>query len=116
MAREVLPETLRKRGHHVEVVPVYETVMEKPDEDVMRSILSGDVDVITFTASSTVHNFVEIMGGKEKVQVLPGTIKMASIGPITSQTLRDYGLHVHMEAPVYTIDGLIQEIITNLSS
>ncbi|MBW1659936.1 MAG: uroporphyrinogen-III C-methyltransferase [Deltaproteobacteria bacterium] len=116
VAREVLPETLRKRGHHVEVIPVYETVMEKPDADVMNSILSGDVDVITFTASSTVHNFVEIMGGKEKVQTLPGTIKMASIGPITSQTLRDYGLHVHMEAPVYTIDGLIQEIITNLSS
>jgi uroporphyrinogen III methyltransferase/synthase len=69
VAREVLPETLRKRGHHVEVVPVYQTVMEKPDADVMNSILSGDVDVITFTASSTVHNFVEIIGGKEKVQV-----------------------------------------------
>ena len=115
VAREVLPETLRKRGHRVDVVPVYETVMETVDPDAKETIRSGDVDVITFTASSTVHNFVEIMGGRAAVQALPDSVKIASIGPITSQTLRDYGLAVHVEAPVYTIDGLIREILAALA-
>ena len=116
VAREVLPETLRKRGHHVEVVPVYETVMEEPDPEVKGAILSGEVDLVTFTASSTVHNFVEIMGGREGIQGLPETLRVASIGPITSQTLREYGLPVHVEAPVYTIDDLIREIVAAFAS
>lgn len=113
VAREVLPETLRTRGHEVEVVPVYETVMESPDPEVREAVLSGDVDMITFTASSTVHNFVKIMGGREVAGNLPGSVKFASIGPITSQTLRDYGLQVDVEAPVYTIEGLIEEIVAS---
>ncbi|RTZ90996.1 MAG: hypothetical protein DSY91_05695 [Deltaproteobacteria bacterium] len=111
-----MPETLRKRGHHVEVVPVYETVMEEPDPEVKGAILSGEVDLVTFTASSTVHNFVEIMGGREGIQGLPETLRVASIGPITSQTLREYGLPVHVEAPVYTIDDLIREIVAAFAS
>ncbi len=115
VAREVLPESLRNRGHQVDVIPVYETVMEDPDPEVKEAILSGEVDVITFTASSTVHNFVEILGGREAIRALPESIRIASIGPITSQTLRDYGMPVHVEAPVYTIDGLIRQIVSHLS-
>lgn len=110
VAREVLPDTLRQRGHRVDVVPVYETVMEKPASETLEDILSGHVDIITFTASSTVRNFVDIMGGRQHVSALPSSIKIASIGPITSHTLREFGLKVDIEPPVYTIDALITAI------
>ncbi len=111
VAREVLPETLRQRGHRVEVIPVYETVMETPDPEVIEDIMSGKVDVITFTASSTVRNFVEMIGGAEKARMIPSTIRIASIGPITSAALRDAGMTVHMESPLYTIEALIDTIM-----
>ncbi len=111
VAREVLPDELKARGYDVEVVPVYETVMEEPDLAVKEALFEGGVDLITFTASSTVHNFVKIMGGKGEVKKLPPTVKIASIGPITSRTLKDYGLPVHVEASLFTIDGLIQAIL-----
>ncbi len=110
VARDILPQALRQRGHRVDVIAVYETLMETPNPEVKEAILSGDVDMITFTASSTVHNFVKIMG-EEAVRNLPASVTFASIGPITSQTLRDYGLPVDVEAPVYTIDALIDVIV-----
>jgi uroporphyrinogen III methyltransferase/synthase len=110
VAREVLPETLRQRGCRVDVIPVYETVMESPDPSVVEEIIRGKVDMITFTASSTVRNFVEILGGPEKVRVIPPTVRIASIGPVTSSTLREAGLPVDTEAPVYTIEALVDTI------
>ena len=110
VAREVLPETLRQRGCRVDVIPVYETVMESPDPSVVEEIIRGKVDMITFTASSTVRNFVEILGGPEKVRVIPPTVRIASIGPVTSSTLREAGLPVDTEAPLYTIEALVDTI------
>ncbi len=111
VAREVLPELLRQRGYQVDVIPVYETIMEDPDPEIKEEIFSGKVDVITFTASSTVRNFVEMMGVPELAQKLPPTVKIASIGPITSKTLKDLGFTVDIESPVYTIDSLIDAIV-----
>jgi len=111
VAREILPETLRQRGHQVDVIPVYETVMEDPDPKIKEELFAGKIDMITFTASSTVHNFVEIMGGKESAQGIPASVKVASIGPVTSKTLRDFGLRVDIEPPLYTIDSLITAIV-----
>jgi len=114
VAREVLPETLKARGHQVDVIPVYETVMETPGEEMIEDILTGKVDMVTFTASSTVRNFVAIMGGPEKARAMPPTVKIASIGPITSETLRQAGFRVDVESPVYTIDALIEVIVEGL--
>jgi uroporphyrinogen-III synthase len=68
-------------------------------------------DVITFTSSSTVKNFVALLGGRglPRHTVLNG-MQFASIGPITSATLRELGLPVHIEAREYTIPGLIHAI------
>ena len=115
VAREILPETLRKRGHQVAVIPVYETVMETPGEEMVEEIRTGKVDMITFTASSTVRNFVDIMGGPEKkARAIPATVKIASIGPITSETLREFGFRIDIEPPVYTIDALIEAIVAEI--
>jgi uroporphyrinogen-III synthase len=65
--------------------------------------------VVTFTSSSTVRNFVELLGGRERLSGMGG-IRLASIGPITSATLREFGLPVHVEAKEYTIAGLTRAI------
>jgi uroporphyrinogen-III synthase len=65
--------------------------------------------VITFTSSSTVRHFVALAGPQADLK----GIQMASIGPITSATLRELGLPVDIEAEVYTIPGLVAAILAN---
>ena len=68
------------------------------------------MDMITFTASATVRNFVAMMGGQDVARTIPAKVLIASIGPVTSETLRDVGLKVDIEPPLYTIDALIEAI------
>ena len=73
---------------------------------------AGEVDCVTFTASSTVDNFVRAFGAEEAASLLAGT-RVACIGPITADTVRKRGLRVDAEADQYTIPGLV-EVVTNL--
>ena len=102
VARDVIPEELRRRGALIDVVEAYRTGM--PEQ--ARQPLPAKPDWITFTSSSTVRNFVEAQG----VGVLEG-VSIASIGPVTSETVRQYGLTVTVEAKPYTIDGLLNTLI-----
>jgi uroporphyrinogen III methyltransferase/synthase len=101
VARDVLPEGLRARGAQVDVLEVYRTVA--PD-GLANADLHG-VDWLTFTSSSTAENLVRAVGADR----LRG-IKTASIGPITSETLRKLGLEVTVQAKEFTIDGLVEAI------
>jgi len=111
VARDVIPRELRKVGAEVAVVEAYETVIPKASRARLRAVL-GDANrrpqVITFTSSSTVRNFVRLLGSRGR-QNLDG-IRLASIGPVTSATLRELGLPVNIEARKYTIPGLIEAI------
>jgi uroporphyrinogen-III synthase len=111
---------LRKLGAHVDVVEAYETVIPRSSRARLRAILTNSKrrpDVITFTSSSTVRNFVALLGkdmwrGRprlRKANQLDG-IRFASIGPVTSSALRELGLPVDIEAKEYTIPGLIEAI------
>jgi len=98
VARDVLPQRLRDLGALVDVVTAYETVLEESEAEPMRERLrSGEVDAITFTSSSTVHNFVALIG-PHQVQELTRTVLIACIGPITAQTAADHGLSVGLVA------------------
>ncbi len=108
-AREVLPEKLAERGARVDVVPVYRTVIGEADPAVLERIAAGDVDVVTFTSSSTVTNFVTLTDGIDLAEAL-GDAVLASIGPITSETMRANGLAVGVEAAEYTIPGLVEAV------
>ncbi len=103
VARDVLPEGLVAAGWDVDVVEAYRTVRPEATE-VQRRDLAG-ADVVTFTSSSTVTNFVATFG-RESV---PPTV--ACIGPITGATARELGLTVAVEASVHTIDGLIDALL-----
>jgi uroporphyrinogen-III synthase len=118
VARDVIPSELRKAGAQVDVIEAYETVVPKSSRTQLRAALGnskGRPDVITFTSSSTVKNFVTLLsatraGAKKRPANLEG-ITLASIGPVTSGTLRELHLGVDVEAREYTIPGLIAAIV-----
>lgn len=115
VARDVIPRELRKAGAQVEVVEAYETVVPNSSRTRLRSAIQDHArrpDVITFTSSSSVRNFVNLLGPN---RVLEG-IKLASIGPVTSSTLLEFDLLVDIEAAEYTIPGLIQAIVASVGS
>ena len=113
VAREVLPDRLREAGAEVVVPPAYESVpSSEGKEELARRLEAGEVDCVTFTASSTVENFAGAFGKIEAARLLAGT-RVACIGPITADTARGYGIRVDAEAREYTIPGLV-EAVTDL--
>jgi uroporphyrinogen-III synthase len=109
LARDVIPRELCKLGAKVDVVEAYETVIPRSSRTRLRAILKNPKrrpHLITFTSSSTVRNFVALLGSSLRLE----GIRLASIGPITSSTLRELGLPVDVEAREYTIPGLIKAL------
>ena len=105
-AREVIPEELRKRGAAVEVVVCYRTVAPKVDPSFVKGIFKdGGVTVLTFTSSSTVKNFVEIVG-PDAIGFLNG-VCVACIGPVTKKTCEEMGINVSVVPRDYTVDSLL---------
>jgi uroporphyrinogen III methyltransferase/synthase len=103
-ARDVLPEALRERGAQVDVLPLYETVREQPDEEAIAA--AQNADYVTFTSSSTVTNLTEALGDR-----FPAEARIVSIGPVTSETARAAGLRVDVEAKRHDVDGLLAALL-----
>jgi uroporphyrinogen-III synthase len=116
VARDVIPRELRKAGAHVDVVEAYETVVPRRSRRRLQAVLNDPKrrpQVVTFTSSSTAKNFAELLGAKSTIKrrmALSG-ILMASIGPVTSSTLRELGLPVDIAAKEFTIPGLLKAIV-----
>lgn len=109
-AREILPETLRQWGAEVDVVEAYRTAIPATDTSELKSILQrGGVDMITFTSSSTVSNFVRLLQGRSLAELLGGTA-VACIGPITRKTVEEAGGRADVVSEQFTISGLVQAI------
>jgi uroporphyrinogen III methyltransferase/synthase len=107
VAREILPEQLRKMGAVVDVVPAYQTILPSPSTSALEKRLKeGSIDVITFTSSSTVKNFLTLMGDKSEIK----KAKIACIGPITAKTAQDAGLNVDIMPEQYTVSSLLDAI------
>ena len=110
VAREILPDKLREAGAEVVVPPVYESAPSSEGKnELARRLGAGEVDCVTFTASSTVENFVGAFGPGEAVGLLAET-RVVCIGPITAETARGHGLRVDTEAEEYTIPGLVEAV------
>ena len=113
-AREILPETLRGAGAQVTVAPVYQNVAPEGKREQLRAQLeSGDVDMVTFTSSSTVRNFLSMVGTNDpgELKALMRNVFIAAIGPITAKTVTDNGLEVHIQPESHTIPDLTHEIV-----
>jgi len=105
-ARDVLPEALLERGAEVDVVALYETVREQPTDEAVE--LAQSADYVTFTSSSTVRNLVEALGDR-----FPAGARVISIGPVTSEAVRDAGREVAAEAERHDIDGLVATLLAD---
>ena len=114
VARDVIPQELKQAGAIVDVVEAYETIVPATSRKKLKKLLATDAakpNVITFTSSSTVKNFLALLGVRSKQKPKLAGIQFASIGPITSATLRENKMKVHIEAKKYTIPGLIDAIL-----
>jgi uroporphyrinogen-III synthase len=112
VARDVIPRELRRAGAQVHVVEAYETVVPQSSRKRLQSALKNPrrrPQVVTFTSSSTVRNFVALLSPRQSAG-LDG-IRLASIGPVTSSTLRELSLRVDIEAKEFTIPGLVEAIV-----
>lgn len=97
----------------VDEVKIYETIKDNSKkEDIINYLEESKIDYITFTSSSTVKNFFDILG-KENIEKIKDA-KMLSIGPVTSSTIEMLGMKVYKEAQTYTIDGLMDIIINDI--
>jgi uroporphyrinogen-III synthase len=123
-ARKVLVTDLQQIGALVDEVAAYYTLAVSADDergrDVLHLLKTRQLDILTFTSSSTVRNFMQWLAHCEERDaaidmqsvIRDGRVRIACIGPVTSQTARQLGLDVHIEAREFTIDGLVEAIVS----
>jgi uroporphyrinogen III methyltransferase/synthase len=110
-ARDVLPDALRARGVDVDVLALYETVAEPLSAQALAAARAADY--ITFTSSSTVRYFVQAAGAADG---LCARTRIVSIGPVTSQTLREHGMEPHVEAERHDVEGVVRALLADASA
>lgn len=112
-AREILPAKLREMGAAIDEIIIYRAQpVSNFSEDLLQELRMGNFDYITFTSSSTVTNFVNIIG-REYIIPINTQVKVACIGPITAQTAVENGFTVDVMPTQYTIDALLDAIIAD---
>ncbi len=117
VARELLPNELRAYGAHVDVVHVYRTHIPTQNAEGWRQeLMHRRIHIVTFTSSSTVRNFVAMLGGIGSVQPLMQSVTIACIGPITAKTVEEYGLTVSIMPSENTIPALVDAIAHHYGS
>lgn len=109
IARKTLAEMLAEEGAEVEEVATYETLPANPGTEALDALKTADI--FTFTSSSTVRNFVELVGGRKAAVELTRGALIACIGPITAGTVEEMGMVPHIVAESYTIEGLVTALV-----
>ncbi|MGH8071592.1 MAG: uroporphyrinogen-III synthase [Candidatus Entotheonellia bacterium] len=112
VARDVLPRALAAYNARVDVVEAYRTILPSDSlaPETRRLVVQGAIDVVTFTSSSTVTNFMTLIGEADLPQLLRAAV-IACIGPITAETARSYGLTPTIVSDEYTIPALARAIV-----
>ena len=113
-ARAILPQAMRASGAQVDEIAIYRTIRpSRPqgrDETLREMLRAGQVDLLTFTSSSTVRNCMEYLSGEESAALLKQA-RIGCIGPITAATAREYGLTVAVQPSAYTIPAFVEAIV-----
>lgn len=115
-ARRVLPERLRSLGAEVVEVEAYRSVLATAPTAafVAEALRRGEIDLVTFTSSSTVHHFVQLL--REHHGVPLQGLAAACIGPITAETARSYGFDVQVQAREFTAEALLRAVVEHFST
>lgn len=110
IARSLIIDSLQVAGAEVAAPVAYRTVMPEGSEAKIRNLLSaGDIDAVCFSSSSTFNNLLAMFGAD--LQKLQGEAKFFSIGPQTSETIRNHGFDVALEPEQWTLDSLLQAMV-----
>ncbi len=113
-ARETLVDALAARGAVVDELKLYAAAIpDQPDADGLRRLRAGEIDIATFASSSAVRNLIAMLGGDPAPL---RAVKIAAIGPVTAQSLRDAGLEVHIMPELHTIEALVQALAEDSAS
>ena len=115
-AGDLLPETLTEAGATVTVAPVYRNVPPAGRKEELREQLAGgEVDLVTFTSSSTVTNFLTMLDARDQEELhrLLAGVAIAAIGPVTAATLAEHGLQADIQPRRYTIPDLVPAIVAH---
>jgi uroporphyrinogen-III synthase len=117
VARDVIPDELRKLGATVDIADAYRTVIPENSVQLIRGVFENVPlpDAVTFTSSSTVTNFFQLLS-QAGICSLPQGVRAISIGPITSATLREHNCGPTAEADPHDVDGLVQAIVRAFSA
>ena len=112
LGRQILVEGLAEAGAAVHEVNAYRALPNRPDhlEETLADLDAGRIQAVTFTSSSTAQGFHDLVGA-ERFAALPGRCCLASIGPITSRTIRALGAEPTIEAEHFTLDGLVERLV-----
>ena len=116
LARPDLADLIESAGGLVDEVTAYRTIPARPEPEALTALRAG-VDILTFTSSSTVRNFIAILQQADMAYAqLSGPPRVACIGPITARTARELGLPVDLIAQEYTVEGLLAALQSGLSN
>ena len=112
IAADDLPNGLRDRGAIVDAIPIYKTVKAGAEgrEALEADLHNGRIDMVTFTSSSTVTNFLEMFGSPPSAALLD-RVHVAVIGPSTEATAKTHGLTVDIVAKQASVESLAEEIV-----
>lgn len=114
VARDILPAMLKEAGADVVIAPVYRNVpAEDRKEQLREELAEKKIDMVTFTSSSTVTNFLHMVdaASEDELHELLDNVEIATIGPITSKTVEANGLHVAVQPETYTIADMVNAIV-----
>ncbi|MBC8205344.1 MAG: uroporphyrinogen-III C-methyltransferase [FCB group bacterium] len=109
LGEPIIEDTLKSQGYNVIPLQVYSAITAEWDEGMFTLLEDNPPDLITFTSGSTVKGFFEILG-EERAKDTARRAVIASIGPMTSQTLREYNIDVEIKAEVHSVPGLIDAV------
>lgn len=113
LARDVLPNELRRLGARIDVVEAYRTVLPTTDRGAIEARLQRrEIDLVTFTSSSTVSHFAALFSTKDLSKILEG-VDIACIGPITAETASRFNLTTQIMPEAYTIPALVEAIVNH---
>jgi len=112
-AHEILPEKLKDGGAQVDIAPVYQNVRPEGYDEVRQALEEKRIDMVTFTSSSTVDNFIEMLEIRDDAEFsrLLGDVKVAVIGPVTARTAVKRGLRIDVQPETYTIPAMVEAIV-----
>jgi uroporphyrinogen-III synthase len=125
VAREMLPEALEAGGAEVTIVSAYRTVLAQGSAELVATAFGRPndyaasarrtrIDALTFTSSSTVKNLFALL--QAAGLAWPAECRVFSIGPVTSGTLREYGVEQYCEAPQHDVEGLVAAVLAGLAT